>query len=430
MTASSAAARLQKTLYLPHMCDTAYALAAAMRHFGLRAEVLPPTDEESLKLGLRMCGGRECLPAFLSLGDILRKCREPSFDAAASAFYFPQTCGPCRFGNYSVLLREVLDRIALTEVDLVLPNSSKGFEGLGSRPRELRKLAWQGLVAVDLLTRLQLEHRPYETEKGRTDEVYRACLAEVSAAIEAGGGRRLLPVMRRAADRFGEIRQDRSRERPVIGIVGEIYVRWNAFSNRGLVAEVERLGGEVMLASMSEFIHFVTHQMAHVGRVAGDTRKRLAAFVLKRYQLHWEHRLLKAVAPRLRRPDETMPDRMARLLAPYYDAALGTEAVLTMGRGIEYALQGCHGVLNVLPFSCMPGVIVGGMATVIRRDLQHIPWLDLPYDAQKETNIRTRLEAFLHQAEEFRRRTGRAPRRGDRPRPGPRTAQAGRSSGC
>jgi predicted nucleotide-binding protein (sugar kinase/HSP70/actin superfamily) len=411
MTTTATGAAGRRITYLPHMCDTAHALAAAMRHHGLPAEVLPPTDEESMNLGLRVCGGRECVPCFLSLGDILRKTREPGFDPDSATFYFPKTCGPCRFGHYSVLLREVLDRVGLAQVDITSPSSANAFQGFGPRPRQLRQLAWQGLVAVDLLNRLLLEYRPYETEPGRSDRAYDDGLARVTAAVEAGGGDGLVQALREAGAGFARVPQDRGAERPVVGIVGEIYVRWNAYSNRGLVAEVERLGGEVMLATMSEFIHFTTWGMRQVARRAGDYRRRFEGFVLERYQVAWEHRLLRTVAHLLRRPDESSPERLAQLIEPYYDAELGTEAVLTMGRGIEYAREGAHGVLNVMPFSCMPGVIVGGIATRIRRDLDHIPWLDLPYDAQKETNIRTRLEAFLHQAEEFRRRTGRAPRR-------------------
>jgi hypothetical protein len=40
----------------------------------------------------------------------------------------------------------------------------------------------------------------------------------------------------------------------------------------------------------------------------------------------------------------------------------------------------------------------------LRKDLDGIPWLDLSYDCQQETNNRTRLEAFIHQVARFRER--------------------------
>jgi predicted nucleotide-binding protein (sugar kinase/HSP70/actin superfamily) len=390
---------------IPRIGDHSFALAAAMRHHGMRAEVLPPTDDRSMAIGLRICGGRECLPCFLAMGDVIRRTEEPDFDPGRYAFYFPTAAGPCRFGQYTMLLRDILDQAGLADVPLYSPSTANSFQGFGERPGAVRRLAWQGLVAVDLLTRMLLEHRPYEVDAGSTDAVYAQQLEHITGAVAGGGGRRLVLALRTAADAFGSVAIDRSRERPVIAIVGEVYVRWNAYSNRELVREVERLGGEVMVASMAELVYFMTYRMKEVAKLSGRFRALLQGGIMDWYQTSMEHRLLSAVRHRLRRPDETPSSAVAAAIAPYYDPALGTEAVLTMGRAIEYVRAGIHGILNVLPFSCMPGIIVAGMAPRLRRDLDHVPWLDLPYDAQKETNIRTRLEAFIHQAEQCRRRS-------------------------
>jgi predicted nucleotide-binding protein (sugar kinase/HSP70/actin superfamily) len=393
--------------YIPLMGDHSHALAAAMRHFGLAAEVLPPTDDQSLALGLDACGGRECLPAFLALGDVLRKARDPAFDPARSAFFFPGSCGPCRFGQYTSLLRDLLDERGLDEVRLFSPSAANAFLGFGNRPRPLRMLTWQGLVAIDLLDRLRLETRPYAARPELVEAVYRAGLADALAAVEAGGGRRLVRALRQAVARFMAVPRDATELRPLVGIVGEIYVRWSEYSNRGLVRQVEELGGEVLLASMGEFVHFSTYRMRAVARASGDWRSLLASVLTDVWQTRAERRLARVVEPALRRPDESSSRDVARAVEPFYDATLGTEAVLSMGRAVDYGRMGAHGILNVLPFSCMPGLVVGGMASRIRRELEQIPWLDIPYDAQKETNIRTRLEAFMYQVHQFRRRTGR-----------------------
>jgi predicted nucleotide-binding protein (sugar kinase/HSP70/actin superfamily) len=93
-----------------------------------------------------------------------------------------------------------------------------------------------------------------------------------------------------------------------------------------------------------------------------------------------------------------------KALAGYYDPMLGGEGVLTMVRALDYARHRLSGILNILPFSCMLGTIVSGMAPRLRRDLMNmIPWLDVPFDGQAVTNIRTRLGAFMHQAREYQR---------------------------
>lgn len=393
--------------YIPNMSDHAYALAAAMRHYGMPARVLPPSDDRSMALGLRVCGGRECLPCFLAIGDILRRCEEPDFAPADAAFCLPTTEGPCRFGQYSMLLRDTLDDMGLDDVVVYAPNAANSYHGFGDKPLRIRRLAWKGVVAVDLLYRLLLERRPYETEPGRAEEVYHQGLDRCMRAVEAGGGA-VADALRAAADEFLAIPLV-DEKRPVVGLVGELYVRWNAHSNRNLIADVERLGGEVMIASMAELLHFFNLRMKNVSRASGRWGDMVRAVLTDADQSRTEKKLVKAVAHALRRPDEAPSQEIAEVVAPFYDAAIGTEAVLSMGRAIEMAHVGVHGILNVMPFSCMPGVIVGGMAPRIRRELDWVPWLDLPYDAQRETNIRTRLEAFMHQAEQFRRRMGREP---------------------
>ena len=69
----------------------------------------------------------------------------------------------------------------------------------------------------------------------------------------------------------------------------------------------------------------------------------------------------------------------------------------------QHARHGVSGVVNVMPFSCMPGIIVAGMASRVRADFNQLPWLDIVYDGQHLTNIRTRLEAFVHQVAQFAR---------------------------
>lgn len=94
---------------------------------------------------------------------------------------------------------------------------------------------------------------------------------------------------------------------------------------------------------------------------------------------------------------------LMRNTARYMDPEISTEAVTSIGKAVELAQHGASGILNVLPFTCMPGTISAGRAPRIRRDLDGIPWLDLRYDMQQGTNINTRLEAFMYQAIHFQR---------------------------
>ena len=82
-------------------------------------------------------------------------------------------------------------------------------------------------------------------------------LLAVSKAIESGQNG-IFDVLEHAVKRFLSIPVDRN-EKPVVGIVGEIYIRSNRFSNDDLVRKVEEFGGEAWLAPIAEWINYVNY---------------------------------------------------------------------------------------------------------------------------------------------------------------------------
>jgi predicted nucleotide-binding protein (sugar kinase/HSP70/actin superfamily) len=71
-----------------------------------------------------------------------------------------------------------------------------------------------------------------------------------------------------------------------------------------------------------------------------------------------------------------------------------------MGRAVEYIEADCDGIINIIPFHCMPGTAVNAVLEKFQRDHHAIPLLKLTFDGQEETNEETRIEAFIHQAQQ------------------------------
>ena len=396
-----------RTIYVPNMADHALVMAAAMRAYGLDGQTLDPPDDETLAIGLDLCRGRECLPCFLVTGDIIRQCRRPGFDPAKVAFLLPTTPGPCRFGQYHVLERTILAREGFADVRIVAPTSENLYEGFGDDPGALRRLAWHGFVATDLLLKLLYEYRPYELQPGVTDAVYQASLQEVLLATESGDGAAIARALRGGADRFRALPVQREPRRPVVAMLGEIYVMLNQRANQKMIRKLEALGAEVVTGSLMEWMLFADWTELDRNVLFRDWKKLLGTMTQDVWQRTVLHRMHRVVAPLLRHPpDPTMAELFA-LVRPYYDPLLGTEATLTLAKALWETRHGAAGVLNVLPFSCMPGLIVTGMAPPMRQAMGLIPWLDVWYDAQQQTNVHTRLEAFLHQVRQHADRVER-----------------------
>ncbi|MBI2555929.1 MAG: hypothetical protein HYW13_00625 [Planctomycetes bacterium] len=90
---------------------------------------------------------------------------------------------------------------------------------------------------------------------------------------------------------------------------------------------------------------------------------------------------------------------------PYIDDSYKGDPVLSMGKAIEYVEEGFDGIVNAIPFHCMPGTVVNGVLERFQRDYHGMPCLKLSFDGQEQTNEETRLEAFMHQA--YQRMEGR-----------------------
>lgn len=393
----------EKAVYIPYMSDHALVLAAALRHHGIRGEALPPPTDETMDIGLSLCRGRECLPCFLAIGDVIRACRTPGFDTARSAFLLPGSPGPCRFGQYRVLQRVLLDRQDFADAEILSPTSENSYRGFGERPRALRLLAWSGVVSIDLLLKLLHEFRPYELEPGVTDAAYTRGIAHLCEAMEQGGGAHLLRAMRAIARDFETLPVDRSTPRPLVAFLGEMYVVLNSHGNQQMIRQIEGAGAEALSGSLGEWLHFVDETKMDRDRLFGSWLSLLGTKGLSVYQRTAERRLRAPIAHLLRHPPDASMRAMFEMVRPYFDPLLGMETTLTLAKTIELARHGVSGVVNVMPFSCMPGIIVAGMAPRVRADFDQLPWLDIVYDGQHLTNIRTRLEAFVHQVAQFAR---------------------------
>jgi predicted nucleotide-binding protein (sugar kinase/HSP70/actin superfamily) len=404
----SATGRRDWILYIPNMTDHTHVMAAAFRTCGIYAEVLPEPDRETLEIGKRFSSGRECLPFAITTGEIIRKATEPGFDPDRSAFLMPSTDGPCRFGQYVVLQQRFLERIGLPRVPIVGPNakdSYDAFEGVELDGR-FQRLTWKGVLAVDLLEKLARETRPYETRPGATDEAYRECLQALVEEVEAGCPDmvgRLLAVK----ERFDRVPVERPRRKPIIGIVGEIYLRTNRFSNNNLVRQVEALGGEAWVASIAEWIFYTNYCYKEVCRQNHMWREFLRVslkdFVQKRDEKTLTSLFRDVLLSWFDEPTESLLSRAG----PYLPRNVSGEAILSLGKSLEYLDHGVCGIINVMPFSCMPGMVVTALAKRMRSHHGDFPFLSLSYDGQQDVNALNRLEAFIYQAAQFQERRAR-----------------------
>ncbi len=391
----------RRKVYLPPMTDHALALVAAFQACGTDAELLPPSDQETLVWGRRLTSGKECYPLILTTGDMAKMTQRPDFDPDKSAFFMPSGDGPCRFGQYNRLQRLILDELGFPQVPIIAPNQTETlYEEVGMVGDDFTRIAWQGVVAIDLLEKKVRETRPYERYPGDADQVYAQFLQQVYQTLRDRGD--LEATLRRARQAFEAVSRNGLRDKPVVGVVGEIYTRANTFSNEDTVREIEALGGEVWMAPISEWLLYVNYTAKRRAWQLRKWKNFLQVFLTERVQIKDEHRLMAIFQGGLKNLHEPAIAETIANAAGYLDVSFEGEAILSIGKSRDFVKKGVSGLVNIMPFTCMPGTVVNALFKRFREEHGNIPFLNLAYDGQEQTNTRTRMEAFMYQVRQFR----------------------------
>ncbi|MBI5099445.1 MAG: CoA protein activase [Nitrospirae bacterium] len=401
----------RRVVYIPMMSDHAFGLAAAFEACGLEAEVMKAPDVETVTIGRRFVSGKECYPCAITTGDMVKKALSAGFDPDRAAFFMPSGAGPCRFGQYNVFHRLVLDEAGFPEVPIFSPNQDESlYTVLGMVGKDFSKQVWKGVIAIELLMKCLHETRPYEVNKGETDDLYQGYLKKISGALKSGNGSmtELFNDMRRS---FSEIKKKEDKK-PLIGVIGEIFVRHNKFANEDIIRKIEALGGEVWLAPVEEWLYYVNYTALRqsIVNLRNSFTQKLAEDLLRtviarHVQKKTEHKYSKPFEGFLRTLKEPSTTEILKNASPYLHDSFEGEAVLSMGKAVDFVNKGASGIISAMPFGCMPGTIVSALLKGLRQN-ESIPCLSVAYDGVETTCSGIQLEAFMHQAGEYMKMRG------------------------
>ncbi|MEE9457552.1 MAG: acyl-CoA dehydratase activase-related protein, partial [bacterium] len=389
----------KRKVYIPYMCDHAYAIRAAFEAVGVPAVVMDEPDDETLVWGRKFTSGKECYPCIVTTGDMVKHAKRDDFDPERAIFFMPAGSGPCRYGQYNILHRIVLAELGLGDVPVFSPNQGKTlYNDLGIVGNEFTRRAWQGVVAVDMLEKLLFQTRPYEIEAGAAHELYWKYVKRVEESILTDGTlEAILAICREAVEAWPSVATT-DEPKPRIGIVGEIYVRSNRFSNNHFIAQVEELGGEVYMPTISEWFWYTNWTRIRDCKIRGDYSRLALSYVTQKIQKADYAKITSLFDGLARNWPEPEVDETIKMGSRYVHDTFEGEAILSVGKAAEYAEHGLHGVANLMPFTCMPGVIVSALLKRVQDDYDNIPILNMSYDGLESATTRTRVEAFIHQA--------------------------------
>lgn len=387
--------------------------AACFQSVGIEASVAPTSDDQTLELGGLHTSGEECFPHKVTIGDFLKVCRAPGFRADKTAFLMPTAHGPCRFGQYAPYLRQLMEELGFGDVLVLSPTSEDGYSGFGEAGRELIPSMWLAVVGGDILQRMVLKTRPYETRSGDSDAVFEEGIKLFASVLSTPAIRRgervvrLVDAVRQIRDRFRAIPARYEKGRPLIGLVGEIFCRLHAFSNDDTARRIERLGGECWISDITEWIWYTNwYSENYLVRSRGRFNGKWLKMKLKTtFQRRYEHMLLAPLAEDLRGYEEPHDVREVLAAAEPYLPAEGSigEMVLSVGKTIYLHGKGADGILDISPFTCMNGIICEAVYPALSTAYDDLP-IRVCYFDGVNTSLDRDLEIFLDLARSYQSR--------------------------
>ncbi|MCX7943082.1 MAG: acyl-CoA dehydratase activase [Deltaproteobacteria bacterium] len=378
-----------RVILIPPMHEiTSRLFAAAFRSEGYKAIALPQTNYEAFNIGKHYTRGSECLPMITTLGSLIYFVSNSSYSPDELAYFMPTATGPCRFGQYALLTDIALKRAGMGDIAIISPAAYNTYRGLSVG---LRIKLWNAVVIGDLLYKIAMRIRPYETVRGLTDRV----LTKYIKIFEKGFERELdiKEILKSAVEDFSKINIDATKRLPLVGVMGEIYVRSEPFSNQELIKQIEAAGAEVWLTPLAEWFHYVSSIRLFFideGLRECDPISKTKALLFRQFFRISEREFYDITHPITSDREEPDIEDTIRLGSNYVDKRFEGETIITIGRALEFIKAGVSLIVNVSPFSCMPGTISSGIFEQIQKE-KGVCILNLFYDGEQDVNkiIRT-----------------------------------------
>ncbi len=393
----------KKTIIVPYFARMySELLEPVFHHLGYRIVTLQEQSKEAVETGLKYVNNDMCYPALIVIGDILRALQSGKYNPDETVVALSQTNGQCRASNYVPLLKKALVDAGYLNTPVVSLSTDSFAEGFRFNPVKFIKYSVMMFAIADGIQRMKLRTKPYEIKKGETVRLVTQLIDELKErAYRQKPDRKMLhEFMHYAIERFNAIDVHYDKPFPKVGVVGEIYLKNNCFSNNYLVDWLEKRKREVVKPPMLDFfeyIHFTEMYNRENGINEPLALKRFFKNIYYKTIAHYQ----KVVEKELRAFDRYEPlktvEEATETIAPPVPLYIqfGEGWLLPMEIA-EMAKSGVKDVISMQPFGCISNHIVAKGAYRQLKDTYDINMLLLDYEpGTSDVNTVNRLELFL-----------------------------------
>ena len=394
------------TILCPQMSPIHFDLIEpAVRSCGYNLEVLQNSDRTAIDTGLKYVNNDACYPSLIVVGQIMDALLSGKYDLEHTAVIMSQTGGGCRASNYIGFIRRALERAGMPQIPVISLNAN----GMETNPGfkitlPLLTKAMQAVVYGDLFMRVLYATRPYEAKAGSANALHEKWKAICIKSLQkhslsmAEFNRNIRGIIHD----FDELPR-RDVQKPKVGIVGEILVKFSPLANNHVVELLEAEGAEAVMPDLLDFLLYCFYNSNFKADNLGGKRSTAHLCNMGISLLEYFRRTCRR---ELERSTHFLPPARIQDLASMakHYVSLGNqtgEGWFLTGEMLELIHSGTTNIVCTQPFGCLPNHVVGkGVIKELRASHPEANIIAVDYDpGASEVNQLNRIKLMLSTAQ-------------------------------
>ncbi len=407
--------RKNYTILCPQMSPIHFdILESAFNACGYHFEVLSNDNRQCVDMGLKYVNNDACYPSLIVVGQIMDALLSGRYDLNRVAVIMTQTGGGCRATNYVGFIRRALEKAGMPQIPVISLNMA-GIEknpGFKLNLNLLTRAAY-GAVFGDIFMRCVYRMRPYEKEPGSVNAVHQKWLKKCQDFVSA---RHLSfftfrKMCRQIVADFDAV-PITDTQKPRVGIVGEILVKFAPTANNHLVELLEAEGAEAVVPDLLDFMLYCFYNQIYKADHLGMSKK---AALISKAGIDALEFLRGSAADALKKSKHFTPpvsiDHLVEYAKPivYIGNQTGEGWFLT-GEMVELIKSGVNNIVCTQPFGCLPNHVVGkGVIKALRSRYPLSNIVAIDYDpGASEVNQLNRIKLMLSTAQKNLKSAGQS----------------------
>jgi predicted CoA-substrate-specific enzyme activase len=341
-------------LLLPSMGDLGTtALAHAFNKCDINTIALPVSDKEVLHLGRSVTTGKECLPVIVCVGSLLKYVQENKNPDEKIMFMMPKAGGYCRFGQYHVLINQVIRDKKLRNIAVLSPAMEENYLGLGL---DFSLQAWHSIVISDVMADIRDALKALAVDPVGATLIFNAEYEKICKVIDGSIKSSIYGQLEKSVKVFRKIPlKIPFHEAPMVMLTGETFVRRDDFSNLGLARRLVEKGFVVRISPGHEHFYYANFMIKHNLSDPRFNLKEQLNFFVTDIALRFIEKKVKKILVKsgLCEYELTDIEDLVNHIKHITPLSLDGEHHIVGGLTLRDGLSLYSGIINVGPFGCM-----------------------------------------------------------------------------